>query len=84
MADPTLKSASVQIEYTSSDGYRSQVGFGGYRAATPQAALIGSIEEMARILALFGFEAEARSTVDGAFQRVAQWRSARAAGGKQP
>lgn len=38
------------------------------------------IEEMARILALFGFEAEARSTVDGAFQRVAQWRSARAAG----
>jgi hypothetical protein len=76
MADPTLKSTSVQIKYSSSDGYRSEVGFGSNRAPTPQAALIGSIEELARVLALFGFEAEAKSAVDGAFRRVAAWRAA--------
>lgn len=79
MADPTLKSTSVQIKYTASDGYRSEVGFGSNRSATPQAALIGSIEELARVLALFGFEAEARAAVDASFARVAEWRANREA-----
>lgn len=79
MADPILKSTSVKISYSASDGYRSEVGFGSNRAPTPHDALIGSIEEMARVLALFGFEAEARTAVESAFQRVAEWRSARAA-----
>ena len=77
MADPTLKSTSVQIMYSADDGYRSEVGFGSNRAATPQGALIGGIEELARVLALFGFEAEAKAAVDGAFQRVSQWRATR-------
>lgn len=83
MTDPTLKRTSVQIKYTSSDGFRAE--FGG-KAGTgtrhrvtgeevpPQNALIAGFEELARLTALFGFESEAREAAEGAFARVAEWR----------
>lgn len=86
MADPKLKRTSVQIKYTSSDGYRaefgSKAGTGTKHQVTgkeipPQHALISAFEELARITALFGFEAEARAAADGAFARVAEWKGAR-------
>lgn len=89
MADPTLKRTSVQIKYTSSDGYRfefsAKAGAGSRNLSTgeevpPQYALIEAIEEMARLCALFGFEADARKAADGAFARVAKWRKKRAEG----
>lgn len=80
VADPTLKSASTKLIYTASDGYRCEMGNNSKHAASPQAALIGAIDELARVLALFGFEAEARAATESAFQRVAEWRKTR----KQP
>jgi len=85
MKEPKLKRSSVQIKYTSTDGYRSETGFSsgvGIRdictgdRTTPQAALIGGFEELARLTALFGFEAEARKAAEDAFKRVAEWREA--------
>lgn len=77
MTDPTLKSASTKLVYTASDGYRCELGHSSKQAGSPQAALIGSIDELARILALFGFEAEAREATESAFRRVAEWRKTR-------
>lgn len=83
MSDPTLKRTSVQIKYTSSDGFRAE--FGG-KAGTgtrhritseevpPQNALIAGFVELARLAALFGFEREAREAAEAAFARVAEWR----------
>lgn len=88
MADPKLKRTSVQIRYTSSDGYRSEFGAkageGSKNLKTgedvpPQHALIEALGELARLAALFGFEAEAREAAEGAFARVAEWRAQRAA-----
>lgn len=88
MADPTLKRASVQIKYMSSDGHRStfdaKAGTGEVMLSTglpvqPHQTLISAIDELARTLALFGFEAEARKATDDACARVAAWRAQRAA-----
>lgn len=77
MADPTLKSASTKLVYTASDGYRCEMGNSSKLAGSPQAALLGAFDELARVLALFGFESEARAAAESAFQRVADWRSKR-------
>jgi len=83
MNDPKLKRTSVQIKYTSSDGFRAEFGgkggAGTRRRITgdevpPQNALIAGFEELARLAALFGFEREAREAAEGAFARVAEWR----------
>lgn len=88
MADPKLKRTSVQIKYTSSDGYRAEFvaksGDGIKSLKTgdevpAQHALIAAFEELARLTALFGFESEARAAADGAFSRVAEWRAQREA-----
>lgn len=88
MADPTLKRTSVRIKYTGSDGYRAEfstkggtgsVNFKSGEEVPPQAALIFALEELARLTALFGFEAEARAAAEGAFARVAEWRAQRGA-----
>lgn len=70
MADPTLKTTRVLISYTASDGYRSEMSLSSARAPTPQAVYIEAVEELSRLCALFGFEAEARNAFDGAAQRV--------------
>lgn len=70
MSAPTLKSASVQLIYRASDGYRMTTGFSSRMAETPQATLLGAIDELARVLAVFGYEEEARSAVDDACNRV--------------
>jgi len=87
MADQTLKRASVQIKYTAASGYRAEfsakAGSGEVSLSTglpvpPHQAMISGIEELARILAVAGHEAEARKAVDDAFARVAAWRAKQA------
>lgn len=84
MEDPKLKRTSVQIKYTSTDGFLAEfsakAGTGTKHRVTgeevpPQHALIAGSEELARLTALFGFEAEARQAADGAFKRVEEWRN---------
>lgn len=70
MSDPKLKSCSVRITYSATDGYRSEVGFGSNRASSPHAALLDAIDELARVLALFGFADEACTAVAQACNRV--------------
>lgn len=82
MSTPTLKSTSVRIAYSSSDGYRAESGYGSSKAATPRDALVGAIDELARILALFGFEDEARAAVEDACKRVKAASNAKATGAK--
>ena len=78
MADPKLERNSVEIKYTADDGYSAVTGYRTGKGA-PEGALLAGLEELARIAALFGFEDEARKTVDGAFARVAEWRAKRVA-----
>lgn len=80
MDDPTLKRTSVQISYTGSDGYSSTSKFtgGGNTKERPEIGLLGALEELSRLTALFGFEAEALEAFSGARQRVAEWRRSRA------
>lgn len=88
MTDPTLKRTNVQIKYTGSDGYRSEFcakgGTGSLHRKTggevpPQKALLSGLEELARLTALFGFEADARAAFEGAVARVREWRDGREA-----
>lgn len=82
MEDPKLERASVDIRYRADDGYSSVCGFKsgkGYGDPKPESSLLGALEELARIAALFGHEAEARKAVDDALARVAEWREKRAA-----
>jgi hypothetical protein len=89
MADPTLKRTSVQINYTSSDGYRmafgTKAGSGSKHRVTgvevpPEEALLAALEELARLTALFGFEDEATRRFQCARAAVFEWReSTRAA-----
>lgn len=80
MADPKLTNSSVRIKYASDDGYKVETDFTnhGPKKAEPHQMLLDGIEEAARILALFGYEAEAREAVEGAFKRIAVWRANRA------
>lgn len=87
--EPTLKRTSVQIKYTSSDGYRADFctkagegiisGMSG-EPVPPQRALIAGLDELARLAALFGFEDEGRKACNDAFARVAEWRKKQSAG----
>lgn len=70
MADPTLKRTSVQINYTASDGYRSEVGYSSDRSESPEAAYIAAIDELSRLAHLFGFGDRARAAFDAAAQRT--------------
>lgn len=87
MSDPKLERTSVQINYRCDDGYKAEAGYKsgkGVRAfegdpTRPEAALLAGVEELARLTALFGFEAEARKVFDEAAARVAGWRARRAA-----
>jgi hypothetical protein len=87
-ADPTLKRTLVRIDYTSSDGYRADAQFKGGTGSKhrvtgeeilPEKALLGALEELARLTALFGFEDQAMEKFNGARQRVFEWRATRAA-----
>jgi hypothetical protein len=84
MTDPTLKKTSIKFGYTASDGYRmsfeAKGGAGTQHRVTgaevpPEKALLEAMEELSRILALFGFGAEARAKFDAAQQAVADWRA---------
>lgn len=84
--DPKLTRTSVQIKYSSSDGFRfeygAKAGTGTKHRVTgeevpSQHALLEALGELARLTALFGFEAEALKEFNGARQRVAEWREKR-------
>jgi hypothetical protein len=86
MTDPTLKKTSIKFGYTASDGYRmsfdAKGGAGTQHRVTgaevpPEKALLEAMAELSRILALFGFGAEARAKFDAAQQAVADWRARR-------
>lgn len=86
MSDPKLRRTTVVIGYAANDGYRSELkmkgGIGTKHAVTgepvpPEHALIEGLEELARLTALFGFEADALEAFNGARQRVAEWKSRR-------
>lgn len=84
--DPKLTRTNVQIKYSSSDGFRCEYGAKAGKGSTnlrtgeevpPQHALLEALGELARLTALFGFEAEALEEFNGARQRVAEWREKR-------
>jgi hypothetical protein len=86
VADPTLKRTSVVLKYTASDGYRSEFGAKGGAGTQhrvtgaevpPEKALLAGMEELSRLLHLFGFDAEARQAFDGARDAVLEWRATR-------
>jgi hypothetical protein len=87
MADPTLKKTNIAFGYTASDGYRmsfgAKAGTGSKHAVTgeevpPYHALLAGLEELTRILTLFGFESEAQEKFKAAQQAVFDWRADRA------
>lgn len=86
MSDPKLRRTTVVVRYAANDGFCSELkmkgGIGTKQALTgkpvpPEQALIEGLEELARLTALFGFEAEALEAFNGARQRVAEWKSRR-------
>lgn len=85
MTDPQLVRASVQINYTADDGYRSECGFKsgkgapdiGFGPTDPEAALLGGLEELARLTALFGFEDRALTVFNESRAAVAAWKESR-------
>lgn len=86
MSDPKLERTSVQINYCADDGYKAEAGYKSGKGVPaleggptlPEAALLAGVEELARLTALFGFEAEARKAFDSAVARVNEWRAHRA------
>lgn len=83
MSDPTLKKSSVSIHHKASDGYASTFDtYSGPRAANgverPVEALMVGLEELARLTALYGFEAEALERFNNAQAAVAEWKKSRA------
>jgi hypothetical protein len=83
MADPKLKRTSVVLKYTASDGYRmefgAKAGTGSKHRVTgeevpPEHALLDAMEELSRVLALFGFGEQAKAKFDAAQKAVADWR----------
>lgn len=78
MNDPTLKRASVTINYAASDGYRLTVNYSNRGrmgvSPPPEAPLLDAIEELTRIAALFGFGADALDRASQAIGRVHLWR----------
>ena len=81
MADPKLTAVSVIVRYVSDDGHRSEATYRNTTKQKPEDALVEGVQEVARLLALFGFEAEAKAAFEGALQRVADWKVAREKGG---
>lgn len=84
--DPTLKRTKTSIAYTSSDGYRME--FDAKASPTSKNTrtgepvplhepLLAAVEELSRILALFGFADEAKARFDKAATNIAAWRAAR-------
>lgn len=77
MTDPKLTGTAVDIRYTADDGYESEEGFRTETMQKPEAALLAALGEIARLLALFGFEKEAVREFNEALQRVHDWKEAR-------
>lgn len=70
---PKLLKASVTIKYWADDGYRSEVKFANTKA-TPEQILLGSLDELTRICAIFIGEKDVTQTVKDVLGRVAQWK----------
>lgn len=79
MADPKLVTTAASISYRADDGYSSQESFKTEPGSPPHAALLHAHAESARLLALFGFEQEAREAAEARFKAVQLWRAEREA-----
>ena len=79
MADPVLTKSSVQVAYKSSDGYAVEIDYTnrGAEIAEPHQMLLDGFAELARILALFGFEQQARNAAFKSFDAIRTWRENR-------
>lgn len=76
--DPKIVRASVRIKYRADDGYASESEMASaVHMPDPHLPLLEALEELARLTALFGFEAEALERFNAARKRVADWRAAR-------
>jgi len=78
MNDPKIKTAKVVIKYKADDGYHADMTCSGL-PDKPQIALLEGLKELARLTALFGFEAEALEVFNTARANVAEWRDNRLA-----
>ena len=76
--DPKIVRASVRIKYRADDGYAAEhETTSTVHQTDPHMPLLAALEELARLTALFGFEAEALERFDAARKRVADWRAER-------
>lgn len=85
MDDPKLKQTSVTVKYIADDGYSMETSWkSGHRfphsltgePTLPEAALLESLEEIARLCELFGFGPRSRAVMEDAQLRVQEWRKA--------
>lgn len=78
MSDPKLVRSSVRIKYRADDGYASEHEVNSHlTGVAAHVPLLKGLEELARLTALFGFEAEALERFNAARKRVADWRAAK-------
>jgi len=69
--DPRLTKTSVIIRIKADDGYSAKTEYADkLKVSTPETPLLDGIEEVARLLALYGYQNEARERVERAFRRV--------------
>lgn len=85
MTDPKLIKSKVLISYQADDGYFAELTYStiARRKEDPKGALLEGITEAARLLALFGFEDQARAGVEAAFARVKEFKEQRAQAQKE-
>lgn len=77
MTTPSLKVARVDLFVRTSASSTLQTEFKSGvspRPATPEQTLCHAIEEITRLLCIAGHEAEARAALEGAAQRVREWK----------
>lgn len=70
-----LRRGRVVIFYGAADGFSSEATYKN-QPGNPQGGLLAGLDELTRLLCLFGFEAEAEQAFQDARQRVADWKKA--------
>ena len=68
-----LKTATVQINYSTTDGYSSKASYNGKRAGSPDVCINEAAYELARLAEMFGFGDDLEAHVKEARQKVREW-----------
>lgn len=68
-----LKTASVQINYSTTDGYSSKAAYSGKRAGSPDVCINEAAFELARLAEMFGFGDDLEANVKEARQKVREF-----------